>query len=113
MSLSGFPEVKWIYIRSFGIVDSPEYKELVVPTPLLIQPDRQGFSYANPADRNRSPNAELSNHSFEFSGAGRNKKSLDLALNCNDTFPVRRLGYDYDPGVRETLRMQHPDAAVL
>ncbi len=66
MSLSGFPEDKWIYIRSFGIVDSPEYKELVVPTPLLIQPDRQGFSYANPADRNRSPNAELSNH-FEFS----------------------------------------------
>lgn len=65
MSLSGFPEVKWIYIRSFGIVDSPEYKELVVPTPLLIQPDRQGFSYANPADRNRSPNAELSNHNFE------------------------------------------------
>jgi hypothetical protein len=66
MSLSGFPEVKWIYIRSFGIVDSPEYKELVVPTPLLIQPDRQGFSYANPADRNRSPNAELSNHNFKF-----------------------------------------------
>ena len=64
MSLSGFPEVKWIYIRSFGIVDSPEYKELVVPTPLLIQPDRQGFSYANPADRNRSRNAELSNHNF-------------------------------------------------
>ncbi len=63
MSLSGFPEVKWIYIRSFGIVDSPEYKELV---PLLIQPDRQGFSYANPADRNRSPNAELSNHNFKF-----------------------------------------------
>jgi hypothetical protein len=69
MSLSGFPEVKWIYIRSFGIVDSPEYKELVVPTPLLIQPDRQGFSYANPADRNRSPNAELSNHNFKFVGA--------------------------------------------
>ena len=69
MSLSGFPEVKWIYIRSFGIVDSPEYKELVVPTPLLIQPDRQGFSYANPADRNRSPNAELSNHNFEFTEA--------------------------------------------
>ena len=68
MSLSGFPEVKWIYIKSFGIVDSPEYKELVVPTPLLIQPDRQGFSYANPADRNRSPNAELSNHNFEFYG---------------------------------------------
>lgn len=58
MSLSGFPEVKWIYIRSFGIVDSPEYKELVVPTPLLIQPDRQGFSYANPADRNPPPDAE-------------------------------------------------------
>ena len=30
MSLSGFPEVKWIYIRSFGIVDSPEYKEYLL-----------------------------------------------------------------------------------
>ena len=45
------------------------YKEFRnCPTPLLIQPDRQGFSYANPADRNRSPNAELSNHNFEFYG---------------------------------------------
>jgi len=82
MSLSGFPEVKWIYIRSFGIVDSPEYKELVVPTPLLIQPDRQGFSYANPADRNRSPNAELSNHNFEFNGA----TNRSATRCCNDSF---------------------------
>ena len=61
MSLSGFPEVKWIDIRSFGIVDSPEYKELVVPTPLLIQPDRQAFYYADPADRNPPLGAEIYN----------------------------------------------------
>ena len=82
MSLSGFPEVKWIYIRSFGIVDSPEYKELVVPTPLLIQPDRQGFSYANPADRNRSPNAELSNHNQPTKAA--EKKCLETTASMAD-----------------------------
>ena len=94
MSLSGFPEVKWIYIRSFGIVDSPEYKELVVPTPLLIQPDRQGFSYANPADRNRSPNAELSNHNFKFNCAS----AIDWrpVFNYNDfSKALGRIIYDY------------------
>ena len=53
----------WPYLSS--VKDA----ELVVPTPLLSQPDRQGFSYANPADRNRSPNAELSNHNFKVNCA--------------------------------------------
>ena len=42
-----------------------EYKELSVPTPLLIQPDRQGFSYANPANRNPPPDAELYNQNLK------------------------------------------------
>jgi hypothetical protein len=50
--------VKWIYIRSFGIVDSPEYKELVVPTPLLIHPDQQAFCYTDLTDRNPLTDAE-------------------------------------------------------
>ena len=43
---------------SYRTVDRTEYKELVVPAPLLIQSNRQGFSYANPADRNPPPDAE-------------------------------------------------------
>ena len=62
MSLSGFPEVKWIYMRSFGIVDRPE---LVILTPLLIQPDRQVLSYADPADRNPPPYAEIYDYHYE------------------------------------------------
>ena len=43
---------------SYRTIDRTEYKELVVPAPLLIQSNRQGFSYANPADRNPPPDAE-------------------------------------------------------
>lgn len=43
---------------SYRTDDRTEYKELVVPAPLLIQSNRQGFSYANPADRNPPPDAE-------------------------------------------------------
>jgi hypothetical protein len=45
---------------SYRIMNRPENKELSIPTPLLIHPDRQGFSYADPADRNPPPDAELS-----------------------------------------------------
>jgi hypothetical protein len=38
---------------------------------------------------------------------------LDLALKCNDTVSARRLRYDHDPGIREALRMQRTDAALL
>jgi hypothetical protein len=41
------------------------------------------------------------------------EKVLDLALNCNDSLRVRRKRYDYDPGFRQALRMQYPDAALL
>ncbi len=41
------------------------------------------------------------------------QKSLDLALNCNAIFPVRRQGYDDDPGVCQAVRMQYANAAVL
>ena len=43
---------------SYEIVNGTEYKELSVPTPLLIQSDRQAFSYADPADRNPPLDAE-------------------------------------------------------
>ena len=44
---------------SYEIINRPEYKKSIVPTPLLIRPDRQAFSYADPADRNPPPDAEI------------------------------------------------------
>ena len=43
-------------------IPRPEYKEYIAPTRLLIQPDRQAFCYADPADRNLPPDAEKYNH---------------------------------------------------
>ena len=51
---------------SYGIVNRPENKELVAPTPLLIRPKQQGFCYAAFADRNPPPGAEIyDDYSFQ------------------------------------------------
>ena len=49
--------------ESYEIVNGTEYKELSVPTPLLIQPDRQGFLLCK-----SSTQTKLTNSRFSASG---------------------------------------------